>query len=118
MLMLSIMSNHLNALFGALSDPTRRAVLSHLAEGSLPVQALAEPHDMALPSFLRHIEVLEAAGLVTTRKQGRCRMVALKPSALAPLGAWLADQAELWDGHLAHLEAEARRFEIAARTQP
>ncbi len=118
MLMLSTMSNHLNALFAALSDPTRRAVLARLADGALPVQALAEPHDMALPSFLRHIEVLEAAGLVATRKQGRCRMVALKPSALAPLGTWLADQATLWDGHLAHLEAEARRFELATGTQP
>jgi DNA-binding transcriptional ArsR family regulator len=113
--MVSPMSNSLDSIFAALGDPTRRAVLAALAEGSRPVQALAEPHDMALPSFLRHIEVLEAAGLVATQKQGRQRMVALKPSALGVIGGWLEDQAAGWDGHLARLEAEARRFELAGR---
>lgn len=111
--MLSLMTNHLDACFAALADPTRRAVLAALADGPMPVQALAEPHAMALPSFLRHIEVLEAAGLVATQKQGRQRMVALKPSAFGPIGDWLDDQAGMWEGRLARLEAQAKRFEVA-----
>lgn len=77
-------------VFFALADPTRRAVLEALGDGPASVGALAEPHAMALPSFLRHIEVLEAAGLVTTEKVGRKRMVALSASGLAPAVDWLA----------------------------
>ena len=66
-------STPLDLAFHALSDPTRRAVISRLAEGEVPVSVLAEPFDMALPSFLQHMNVLEASGLVRSSKSGRVR---------------------------------------------
>lgn len=105
------MTQQIDQLFAALSDPTRRAVLEQLAEGAQPVGHLADPHSMALPSFLRHIDVLEGAGLVVTRKQGRTRIVALKPGALLEVEDWLDTQKRLWEGRLTRLEVFARRLE-------
>ena len=63
--------SNLDLCFSALGDPTRRMILQRLAQGEASVSELAKPHDMALPSFMEHLRKLEAAGLVTTRKQGR-----------------------------------------------
>lgn len=112
------MTNQIDSIFSALADPTRRAVIEQLAEGAQPVKTLAEPHDMALPSFLRHIEVLEEAGLVATRKQGRVRMVALRPRSLETIDTWLDGQRNLWEGRLARLEAVARRLELDTNPMP
>jgi len=101
----------MDLVFSALADPTRRAVLEQLAAGARPVTTLAAPHNMALPSFLRHIEVLEAAGLVVTRKQGRTRLVGLRPGALLEVEDWLDGQKRLWEGRLTRLEILARRLE-------
>lgn len=112
------MANQIDSLFSALSDPTRRAVIERLAKGPAPIRTLFEPHAMALPTFLRHVKVLEAAGLVVSRKDGRQRIVALKPGAIAPIEAWLAGQKQLWAGHLARLEAAARRIEVQKSPSP
>ena len=112
------MTNYEDTLFAALADPTRRAVIEQLAEGAQPVKALAAPHAMALPSFLRHISVLEDAGIVVSRKQGRQRIVALKPRALAPVAGWLEAQKDLWEGRLTRLEVVARRIEIETNPMP
>ena len=63
----------LSPLFSALADPTRRAVIAALGKGPQPVSALAEPYDMALPSFLKHLDRLEQAGIVRSHKQVRTR---------------------------------------------
>lgn len=71
-------STPLDLAFYALSDPTRRAVVSRLAEGEVSVSVLAKPFDMALPSFAQHIKVLEDSGLIASEKRGRsrwCRLV-------------------------------------------
>ncbi|MCB1350116.1 MAG: helix-turn-helix transcriptional regulator [Maritimibacter sp.] len=112
------MANQIDSLFSALADPTRRAVVEQLSQGAQPVGALAAPHDMALPSFLRHIEVLEAAGIVASRKQGRQRIVALRPRSLDAIDGWLDAQRSLWDGRLARLEAVARRLELETNPMP
>ena len=90
----------LDACFTALGDPTRRAILERLARGPATVGELAEPHDMALPSFLAHISRLEDAGLVTTTKTGRTRNCALSPDAFLPAQDWLPAQRDLWDARL------------------
>jgi DNA-binding transcriptional ArsR family regulator len=95
----------LDALFQALSDPTRRAILSRLMRGSATVSELAAPFDMALPSFMGHIARLEAGGLVRTEKQGRSRICRAEPAALAPASDWLAEQRALWEARLDRLEA-------------
>jgi len=97
-------SPDLNALFQALSDPTRRAVLSRLAKGPAPVSELAEPFDMALPSFMGHLKKLEDGGLIETTKTGRIRTCALRPEALEPARSWIDEQREIWEGRLDRLD--------------
>ena len=88
----------LDKVFQALADPTRRAVLDRLAQGPASVSELAAPHDMALPSFAKHIAMLEGAGLIRTIKKGRVRSCHLVPRAYRPADGWLARHRPLWDG--------------------
>jgi DNA-binding transcriptional ArsR family regulator len=90
-------------VFATLADPTRRAVVERLVNGPAPVKELAEPHDMALPSFLQHIDILESRRLIRTRKIGRQRMCQLEPLALLPLEAWLDRQRRNWERRLSEL---------------
>lgn len=92
-----------DAAFAALADPTRRRILDDLRTRPLSVGALAEPHEMALPSFLKHVRVLEAAGLVVTRKTGRVRTVTRVPDALADAESWMRSQTEFWTASLDRL---------------
>lgn len=96
---------HLDQLFQALSDPTRRAVLARLSSGPQPVSALAENFDMALPSFMAHLKKLEEGRLIETRKEGRVRFCALRPGALDPAQSWIEEQRALWNARLDNLEA-------------
>lgn len=93
-------SKDLDALFQSLADPTRRAILQRLTDGPATVTDLARPFDMALPSFLAHLQRLEAAGLVSSAKDGRVRTCALVPAAFQPVRTWLDDQRDLWDARL------------------
>jgi len=79
----------LDLAFHALSDPTRRAVISRLAEGEVPVSTLAEPFDMALPSFAQHLKVLEASGLIASDKRGRSRWCRLVRSRFDEVADWM-----------------------------
>ena len=88
----------LNGVFLALADPTRRAVLGRLGEGPASISELAQPFDMALPSFMKHIRFLEESGLIVTRKQGRVRTCALERDRLALVDGWLAEQRAIWEG--------------------
>ncbi|MFN3207770.1 MAG: ArsR/SmtB family transcription factor [Roseovarius sp.] len=94
----------LDLCFSALGDPTRRVILQRLARGPANVSELAAPHDMALPSFMSHLRKLEAAGLVTSEKQGRTRTCALAPDAFAPVEDWLSEQRRTWEGRLDQLD--------------
>lgn len=95
---------HLDLLFHALSDPTRRMMLKRLASGPAPVTELAGPTGLKLPTILRHLSVLEEAGLVSTQKDGRVRSCAFQPRALQPVTDWLEDQRQLWEGRLDRLD--------------
>jgi DNA-binding transcriptional ArsR family regulator len=94
----------LDGLFQALADPTRRAVLRRLAKGPASVSELAAPFDMALPSFMKHIRLLEASGWIRTRKEGRVRTCAVEKRSLATVETWLAEQRALWEGRTDRLE--------------
>jgi DNA-binding transcriptional ArsR family regulator len=94
----------LDHLFHALSDPTRRMMLSRLAEGPAPVMELAGPTGLRLPTVMRHLSVLEEAGLVTTQKDGRVRSCAFRPQALAPMRDWLDEQRKVWEARLDRLD--------------
>lgn len=94
----------LSLLFHALSDPTRRMMLERLAAGAQTVTDLAQPTGLKLPTVMRHLSVLQAAGLVTTAKDGRVRSCALVPEALDPLRGWLDDQRAIWEARLDRLD--------------
>ena len=91
------MTTTLNQFFAALSDPTRRAVLERLVAGPASVSELAAPHDMALPTFMRHLGVLEKSGLVRSIKKGRVRTCHLEPAPMLEAQGWLAWQRQVWE---------------------
>jgi DNA-binding transcriptional ArsR family regulator len=88
----------LSGIFQALGDPTRRAVLGRLSAGPASVSELARPFDMALPSFMKHIRLLEGSGLIRTAKQGRVRTCEIDRRQLAAAEDWLANQRAIWEG--------------------
>jgi DNA-binding transcriptional ArsR family regulator len=99
------MAQYLDEVFHALADPTRRAVIGRLATGEASVSELAEPFDMALPSFLKHIRQLEASGWIRTRKTGRVRTCTLERAAYDSVGRWLDEQRAVWEGRADRLDA-------------
>lgn len=101
----------MNDFFAALADPTRRAVIERLAEGPAPVSELHEPHDIALPTFLKHLRKLEEAGLVRSEKKGRVRTVHIEAAPLAEAEDWLRRQRRIWEGRLDRLSALAEEME-------
>lgn len=94
----------LDDIFQALADPTRRAVLVRLGSGPASVGELARPHHMALPSFMKHIHMLESTGLIRTRKEGRVRTCVLRKERFAQAEAWLSAQRAIWEGRADRLE--------------
>ncbi|MFO1148664.1 MAG: metalloregulator ArsR/SmtB family transcription factor [Alsobacter sp.] len=95
----------LTLLFHALADPTRRSILSKLAEGPARVTDLASPTGFRLPTVMRHLSVLQEAGLVVTAKDGRIRTCAIVPEALEPARTWLDHQRAIWSSRLDRLDA-------------
>jgi len=90
-------ASELDGVFRALADPTRRAVLAQLSSGEASVGELAADHAMALPTFMRHLSVLEEGGLIATRKRGRVRICAMRADALARAQEWIDDQRRSWN---------------------
>jgi DNA-binding transcriptional ArsR family regulator len=91
-------NSSLDVAFHALADPTRRAVVSRLTKGPAPVKELAKPFDMGLPSFMKHLRVLEEGGLISSQKVGRVRTCRVKTERLAAVESWLSEQRALWQG--------------------
>ena len=97
-------SDTLDAVFGALADPTRRAILGRLADGVRSVSELAEPFEMSQPAISKHLKVLEQAGLVVRGKDAQWRPRALKAGPLKEANGWLEQYRKLWDERLDRLE--------------
>jgi DNA-binding transcriptional ArsR family regulator len=110
-------AQHLDGVFGALSDPTRRAILARLArEDGLSVSALAEPFAIKLPAVMKHLDVLSEAGLIHRSKMGRTVTVEIAAEPLRDAMEWLRRYERFWSASLDRLvkyaeakEAEARR---------
>jgi DNA-binding transcriptional ArsR family regulator len=106
-MIVSDMAKHdpaLSLLFHALADPTRRSILTRLAEGPAAVTELATPTGLRLPTVMRHLSVLEEAGLIATSKDGRVRTCAIVPEALVPMRTWLDEQRVIWEARLDRLD--------------
>lgn len=95
----------LDMVFGALADPTRRAIVARLAEGETTVGELARPFPMSLPAVGKHLVVLERARLVERWRDGRVRRVRLAPAPMHDAAAWLAPYRRLWEHQLDRLAA-------------
>jgi DNA-binding transcriptional ArsR family regulator len=91
-------------VFQALSDPTRMAVVERLSVGPASVSELAHPFDMALPSFMQHLGVLERAGIAQSHKVGRTRIFQLAPDGLRAAATWLATFRNHWERRLNQLD--------------
>jgi DNA-binding transcriptional ArsR family regulator len=94
-----------NDVFSVLSDPTRREMITQLAKGEMTVMKLAEPFKMSLPAVSKHLKVLEKAGLVSVRKEGRYRYYYLNPTSIDCANQWLTDLRQFWTSQLSRLES-------------
>ncbi|MCA9565212.1 MAG: helix-turn-helix transcriptional regulator [Myxococcales bacterium] len=101
---MNVETTPLDGVFKALSDPTRRAVVSRLCRGPSAVKELAKPFGMALPSFMQHLKVLEECGLVHSEKSGRVRTYWVVPARLNVVTNWLDEQRALWEQRLNQLD--------------
>jgi DNA-binding transcriptional ArsR family regulator len=99
----------LDDTFGALADPTRRAILVRLAQGEATVGELAEPFDISLPAISRHLKVLEEASLITNERHGKHRRCRLKRQALLDAANWLDFHRRFWLGSFERLDAHLKR---------
>ena len=90
----------LDQVFRALSDATRRSVVQRLTHGPASVSDLAQPHAMSLPGFMKHLRVLEEAGLVVRAKEGRTVHCELAPKVLEEAAVWLAQYEKFWTAQL------------------
>lgn len=102
----------LDAVFHALADPTRRAVLQQLGRSELSVSELARPFDMALPSFMKHIKVLESSGLISSQKNGRVRNCKIERQNMDAAEGWLEEQRALWEGRTDRLAEYAEHLAL------
>lgn len=103
-------STDLDRAFSALADPTRRAIVSRLCEGPRTVSELSEPFEIALPSLLKHVRVLEQSGLISSEKSGRIRTCRVERHALQATEAWLHRHVSAWEKRLDRLEAHVERM--------
>lgn len=90
-------ADQLSTTFGALADPTRRAILARLAEGEATVNELAEPFPITVQAVSRHLKVLERAGLITRGRTAQLRPSRLQGSALKEVADWVADYRGFWE---------------------
>ena len=99
------MTDRLDAVFAALADPTRRAILSRLALGEASVMELAEPFAISQPAISKHIKVLERAGLISRGRDAQRRPCRIDARALAEADTWLERYRRLWEANYRRLDA-------------
>ncbi|CAN1565114.1 ArsR Predicted transcriptional regulators [Fimbriimonadaceae bacterium] len=98
-------SDKLSLIFSALADPTRRAILAALALGPMPVWEIAKPFDMSEPAVIKHLKVLERAGLVETDRKGQMRPRSLNAQPLAEASSWVEQYRQFWETSFDQLDA-------------
>ena len=97
-------ADQLSTTFAALADPTRRAILARLAEGSATVTELAEPFPVSLPAISRHLKVLERAGLIARNRSAQSRPSSLRAEPLEEATAWMETYREMWESRIDRLD--------------
>src|SRR5579871_4788658 len=103
--------DELSVIFGALADPTRRAILARLAEGDATVTELAEPFSISLPAISRHLKVLERAGLISRSRSGQWLSSTLQAGPLKEATDWMERYRQFWDENFERLDAHLRQVQ-------
>ena len=98
--MVKYSQDELDAVFGALADRTRRRILESLSGGELAVSELAAPHEMSLPGFMKHLRVLEDAGLIARSKEGRVVSCELSAAPMRDAATWISRYEKFWTAQL------------------
>jgi len=101
-------ANHLDAVFAALADPTRRAILARLAPGEATVTEVAAPFAMSLPAISKHLKVLERAGLITRGREAQWRPCRIDAAPLKEVADWVGAYRALWDARFDRLDTYLR----------
>jgi DNA-binding transcriptional ArsR family regulator len=104
-------TDDLSAVFSALADPTRRAILERLADGDATVGELAAPFTMSLPAISKHLGVLERAGLVAKSRDGARRYCRVTAAPLYTATSWLEEYRRLWEANLDSLDSYLRKIQ-------
>lgn len=103
-------SDRLNTTFGALADPTRRAILARLASGEASVTELAKPFDMSLPGFSKHLKVLQRAGLIARGRRAQWRPCRLEAGPLKDVADWVEHYRRFWEQSFDRLDDYLREL--------
>lgn len=109
-------TDSLSAVFAALADPTRRAILARVAEGEASVTELAKPFKMSLPAVSKHLKVLERAGLIARGREAQWRPCRLEAKPLQEVAVWVGQYRQFWEERLDRLEDYLR--ELQAKEPP
>jgi DNA-binding transcriptional ArsR family regulator len=111
-------SDRLDAIFSALADPTRRAILKRLASGEATVMELAEPFDMTLPAVSKHLKVLERAGLIVRGRDKQWRPCKLDPAPLQEVATWLEAYRQFWEESFDRLDEYLHLLQERSAARP
>jgi DNA-binding transcriptional ArsR family regulator len=103
-----MLTDQLSLTFAALADPTRRSILTRLAEGEATVGELAEPFPMSLPAISRHLKVLERAGLIARSRDAQWRPSRLQADPLDDAAEWIESRKRTWEARMDRLDAHLR----------
>jgi DNA-binding transcriptional ArsR family regulator len=115
--MVELHTHHLDTVFHALGDPTRRQMLRRLADGERTVSQLAEPFSISLAAASKHIKALESAGLIRREVRGRTHLCRLDPGPLAGAHEWLSFYERFWTGRLDALERLLREEDAREKSK-
>ena len=102
-------TDQLSLTFAALSDPTRRSILTRLAEGEATVSELADPFEMSLPAISRHLKVLERAGLIARSREAQWRPSRMQAEPLDEAVGWMESRKRTWESRMDRLDTHLRR---------
>lgn len=110
-------SDSLSVTFAALADPTRRAILTYLAQGEASVTQLAQPFQISLPAISKHLKVLERAGLITRSREAQWRPCRLEAEPLKDAADWIEQYRQFWDDRLDRLEDYLHELQTELHTK-
>src|SRR2546429_5401629 len=105
-------TDSLSLTFMALADPTRRAILAHLAQGEATVNELARPFSLSLPAVSKHLKVLQRAGLITQGRKAQWRPCRLEPARLKDVSDWVEHYRAMWEQRFGRLDEYLRELQV------